>query len=453
MASFKIKKGFDIRLEGKPALEVTDAVTAGAVRVYPQEWPGLKPRLSVAEGDTVKRGSALFCDKQQEALIIRSPAGGTVRSIVRGARRALTEIHIDVAGQEETEVFPRYSGKQIRELARDQVLNHLLNTGFLAFIRQRPFSVIADPAVTPKAIFVNAMNTAPFQADPAAVLQGEGEAFQAGLDVLTRLTDGTVHVCGPDHPPAAVTQAERVERHVFSGPHPSGNTSVHIHHIAPIAPGDTVWTTRVEDVVAIGHLFLNGEVPATKVVSIGGPGVSADARKHYRVRIGQDIGPLLSGHESKGEQRIISGTLLAGTQVPADSAFRTFDSSLTVLPEGRERHFLGWLAPGLCRFSASRLFLSRWFRPGATWALNTNKNGSDRALVVTGLYDRFMPMRIRVDALVRAVLAHDTDEAVQLGLLETDPEDFALCAFACPSKMDIPEIIRKGLEEVALEGL
>lgn len=452
-ATIHIRRGMDIRLEGAPAPEITETANVPVVTVYPHEFPGIKPRPHVKEGDAVKRGSLLFIDKKQPAFRFRSPAGGTIRSIVYGERRALSAIVMDVAEDEPVERFARYTPSQVAALTRDQVLQHLLDTGFLACIRQRPFSGIADPGAKPKSIFVNAMNTAPFQADFEVVVQGEMPAFQMGLDVLTRLTEGKVHLCVAAAASDAVRGARGVDVHTFSGPHPAGNTSVHIHHIDPIKPGDVVWTARAADVLQIGHVLLKGEIPSTHVIAVGGPGVRKEGRRHFRVRVGSPLSNVLQGRLAEGELRIISGDVLSGTIVRPDDSIRFYDTSFTVVPEGRKRRFLGWMTPGLDRFSHSRLFLSRWFRRDAAWALDTNENGSHRAMVLTGLYDRFLPMRIKVDYLVRAVLAHDTEEAVQLGLLETDPEDFALCAFACPSKMDLVGIIRKGLAEVQSEGL
>jgi Na+-transporting NADH:ubiquinone oxidoreductase subunit A len=376
--------------------------------------------------------------------------------VVLGERRALEEIAIDVAATEEHESFTRYLPEQLRTLPREEVLNHLLDTGYIALIRQRPFSRIADPAVTPKSVFVNGMNTAPFQPSLAAAVKGDEAAFQAGLDVLGTLTGGKVHLCLPgpaETLPPALREAGGVDIHTFTGPHPVGNSSVHIHHLDPISPGEQVWTVKAVDAVLLGKLFLRGDLPTRKVVAVGGPAVREEARKHYRVRIGGPLDSVLEGRVPDEEVRIVSGDVLSGTEVSRDSGFRFGDSSVCVLPRSRERRFMGWLAPGLNLHSQSPLFLSRWFRRDRTWELTTNKNGSLRAMVLTGLYDRFLPMRIKTDYLVRAVLAGDTEEAVQLGLLETDPEDFALCAFACPSKMDLVGIIRGGLDTVEEEGL
>jgi Na+-transporting NADH:ubiquinone oxidoreductase subunit A len=287
------------------------------------------------------------------------------------------------------------------------------------------------------------------------VVKGQETAWQAGLDVLARLTQGSVHLCldGRRQNAPALTGARNVHVHTFSGPHPAGNTSVHISRLAPIKPGDAVWTARAADVVAIGQLFLTGEYPSHRTISLAGPGVREASRQHYRMRIGTPLQGLFRGALADGELRIVNGDALSGRIASAADALRLFDVGFTVLREDRERHLLGWAVPGFSVFSASRSFASRWLPRSKPWDLGTNQHGEERPMVLTGLYDKYLPLNIMTDFLVRAVLANDTDEAIKLGILETDPEDFALCAFACPSKMDLVGIIRRGLRDVEREGL
>jgi len=453
---WRIKRGADIRLAGLPDPAVRTAAPPARYHIFPNEAPGVRPRLNVRAGDRVRRGSPLVHDKLRPAFQWCSPAAGTVERIVLGPRRRLEQIVIAPDGTDEAESFGACAAAAVRGLGRDAVLEKLQRSGLLALLRQRPFSKLPDPAATPKSLFVNGMNTAPFQCDLAAAVRGAEPAFQAGLDALANLTPGPVHLCLPggraDLPPA-LTQAKNARVHYFSGPHPAGNTSVHIHHIDAISPGDTVWTVRGADVVLIGELFLSGKLPTHRVVALGGPGVRPDACAHYRIRLGADLSALLAGRLAEGEQRVIGGDALAGTKLDPAGGLRLQDSAITVVPEGRERFLLGWMAPGFDRFSLSRLYPSTWLFRRKRWAHTTSLNGSPRAMVATGVYDRYVPMKIMTDYLIRAILAHDTDEAVQLGLLETDPEDFALPAFACLSKMDLMGIVRAGLEEVEREGL
>jgi len=456
MAEFSTRKGFNIRLSGPPSDELKIVEGSGETAVYPQEFAGIKPRLLVKEGDSVKRGSPLYLDKKSPDLRFCSPAAGKVRAIEYGPRRSIQKIGIDIARSQRTEEFSAFEPASLRTAARDRILEVLTTSGYLAYIVERPFSRIANPAVSPKSIFVNAMDTAPFHTDICMAISGHEAAFQAGLHALGRLTDGLVHLVlpgGRKDLSKALTGAEGVEIHRASGPHPAGNTSFHIHNIDPIIPGDVVWTIRADDLIQVGRLLLEGKLPADRVVALGGPGVSNGGACHYRVPNGAPVHRILDGNLSDGEKRVINGDIMGGTQIAADGHLPFRCSGLTIIAEDPSRHFMGWAGPGLGRFSASRAYLSWWLAQGKSWDLGTSQNGSLRSMVLTGLYDKYMPMNIMVDYLVRAVLANDTDEAIQLGILETDPADFALCAFACPSKMDVVGIVRKGLDMIEEEGI
>ncbi|MCO5044334.1 MAG: NADH:ubiquinone reductase (Na(+)-transporting) subunit A [Kiritimatiellae bacterium] len=456
MASFSIRRGFNIKLTGAPAITVADAPDAQTVAVIPGEFGPIKPRLDVKEGDRVKRGQPVFHSKINPELFGVAPAAGTVSAIVYGARRALERIVITRDGADEAVEFQRFDPASIRGLERTALLKLLQNTGLIQLIRQRPFGRAAQATATPKSIFVNGMASAPFQADINALIKGRELAFQAGLDALTRLTDGRVFLClsGAATNAAALTDARNVEVHTFEGPHPAGNTSVHISRLDPMKPTDIVWTIKAVDLLQIGHLLLNGEVPSHRVVALAGPGVAESAAQYYRVRIGQSLDTLLKGKLREGEKRVIRGDALSGDLTGGDDVVRLMDTGYTVLLEDRERHLLGWMMPGFRFFSASRAFISSWLGGrNREWALGTNQHGEERPMVLTGLYDKYMPLNILVDYLIRAVLAHDTDEAIKLGILETMPEDFALCAFACPSKVDLVGIIRQGLADIEKEGI
>lgn len=450
MANFNIKKGFNVKLAGKPELELETYENQSLFSVYPSEFEGIKIRLKVAEGDQVKRGDVLFENKQNEKMRFRSPCCGIVKAIKLGERRAPAEIEIEAAKTEESVTFDKVDPKAID---RETLVNHLLNTGLWPLIKQRPFSKIADPNATPKDVFVNAMNTGPFQVDFSIVVQGSEDEFLTGLGALEKLTEGSVHVCAADGFSIGARQSEIKNFHTFSGPHPAGNTSVHINRIAPIQPHDTVYTLRAQDVILIGSMLKTGELPRTKIVAIGGPGVKPEARKHYRVNIAASLKPLLEKILEAKPVRILDGTVLTGRILARDAAPPFYGSEITVIEEDSERHFMGWTMPGLKQYTAYRLNLSSWLAKSKTWNLGTNLHGGHRAMVVTGWFDKYQPLNIMTDYLVRAVLAHDTEEAVQLGILETDPEDFALAAFADPSKNDLCGIIKQGLEEIEKEGL
>ena len=451
MAEFKIKKGFDIKVEGKPAATMETLELSGNRVVYPAEFEGVKPRLKVAVGDRVRLGDLLFENKKNERMRFLSPVAGTIEAIHLGARRFPSEIVIVPDEKQEAVSFTSFTAESLAKLSRDEVVEHLLNAGLWPLIKQRPFSKIADPDAEPKAIFVNACNSAPFQADVQVLLKGNEEAFQMGLDALAKLTEGAVHLC--QSADTNLPSFKTVQQHTFSGPHPSGNTSVHINRISPILPHDTVYTLRAQDVVLIGQLLLKGEYPKSKIIALAGPSIKESFRKHYRVPLSADLTPLLSqALEESEEIRVVAGHLLWGDIVGTQTAVRFYGSEFFALEEDRSRHFMGWTMPGLFQYSVHRLYPSVLFRK-KEWKLGTNLHGGHRSMVVTGWYDKYQPLNIMTDFLIRAVLAHDTDEAIQLGILETDPEDFALAAFLDPAKTDFCGIVKQGLEEIEKEGI
>lgn len=452
MADFKIKKGFDIKVLGKPKPEIEEYASPQLFTIYPSEFEGLKSRLKVAEGDRVKRGDILFVNKKNEKMVFRSPCGGTVKAVNLGPRRVPISIQIEPSAQEENVTFETYTKDSIKALSREQIVDHLLNTGMWPLIKQRPFSKIADPSAAPKAVFVNAAKSAPFQADFSLILKGDENAFETGLNALAKLTAGKVHLCKSAK--SDIPDFASASSHTFSGPHPSGNTSVHINRISPIRPADTVYTIAAQDVILIGKLLLTGELPRTKVIALGGPSVKEECRKHYRVQLGASLQSLFEKTLETGmEVRIIAGNILYGDIVKADSGVRYYGSEFFVLEEDRSRHLMGWTMPGLFQYSSHRVNLSSLMGLTHEWKLGTSLHGSHRAMVVTGWMDRHQPLNIMTDYLVRAALAHDTGEMVQLGILETDPEDFALAAFVDPHKTDVCKIIKQGLQEIEEEGL
>ncbi len=458
MAEISIRKGLDISLAGRPDPAIADAPPSATVAVQPTEHAGLKPRLKVKEGDAVRRGSVLAENKRDTRVKLTAPAAGTVREIAYGPRRVIERIVIEVAAQDEAEPGAAYTVDGLAKVSRDDLLARLHETGMIFHLRQRPFDVPASPEATPKSIFVNAMATAPFRADPDVVVGDQPAAWRAGLAALVRLTEGPVHVvtgaadsrCAQETP-----DLDRIRKHVFRGPHPAGNTSVHIHHLDPLRPTDVVWTVNAAGLVLIGQTLLDGAPPAHRVIALGGPGVKDGEARHVRVRRGGEIASVTDGRLADGEMRVVGSDLLSGRTLKPGGYLPETGTSLTVLPEGREQELLGWMAPGADKFTASRAFVSAW--TGAVrkraWRLTTNNRGDPRALVVSGWYETVMPMMIMPEFVVRAALARDTTEAVNLGILETVPEDYALCAFICPSKLDVPGIIARGLALIQEEGI
>jgi Na+-transporting NADH:ubiquinone oxidoreductase subunit A len=447
----RIKQGLDIRLAGRPAKSLGDpAVTSGSLRIPFHEFEGFKLKLLVKDGDLVKRGQALCRDKKNEDFLITSPVAGTVKTVNFGERRVLLSVDIEPSG-DEAEVFPSFTADSLLKASSEDVIKLLGKAGLLPLLRRRPFGRFPDPAVKPKSVFVNAMSTAPFRPDAGFIVAPRSAEFQAGLNALSRIA--RTFLCHADGD-TTFASFKNAELHAFSGPHPSGNTSTHIHTLDAISPGDTVWAIPAVNVVLLGEFFLSGKVPSSRYLVAGGAGLKEGARKHYRVRVGQKVSDIIGGQLESGPTRIVLGDALNGRKADADALIGWSETAITVLPDEVKRRLLGWLSPGPGLFSASRSVLSTWL--GGTrreWNLHTGINGSHRALVSTGIYDKYVPLNIWVDPLVRACVGKDTAEAVKLGILETDPEDFALCSVVCPSKVDFAEIIRGALQTIEQEGV
>lgn len=447
MAEFRIRKGRDIKMKGAASKRTVEVPLPPRAAVQPQDFRGLKPRLSVQPGDVVKVGSPLLTDKTHPDIRIVSPVSGKVAAVNRGEKRALLQIVVETDGRQDAVVFEKMSADDIAKAPREKIIARLLEGGVWPVLRQRPFSRMADPAKEPKSIFVQAMNTEPLAPDVDVILQDKRE-FQAGLDVLRRLTRGAVHLCYRKGAASqALTEARDVQKHQFSGPHPSGNVSTHIHCVDPINKGDIVWYVEAQDVVRLARLFLNGTFSPEKVVAVTGEGV--DEPVYKKTVIGASIRSLVK--DAKPGMRYISGSVLRGVDVGAEGFLCFYDAQVTAIPRGGDRKLLGWLTPGVHAYTFSRTFVSS-FLPEQPASLDSDKKGSDRAIVLNDIYDQYVPLDILVNFLLRAVIGNDIEEAERLGILECDEEDFALCTFACPSKTDVGGIIRGGLDLIEKEG-
>ncbi len=439
--TFVIKKGLDIKLLGCAEKTVVD-LNADRFAVKPPNFMGCFPKVLVKEGDSVKAGTPLFYDKYRENIVFTAPVSGKVEAIKRGAKRRLLEIIIDSDGKNEAIDF---GSSNINSLKREDIVDKMLKSGVWPVLRQRPYSVIANPNDTPKAIFVAAYDTSPLAPDFDLIVHGKGEEFQSGLDVLTRLTEGTVHlnVDAANTTSKVFLNSQRVQINSFSGPHPSGNVSVHINKIDPINKGDIIWYLYPQDVLTIGKLFKQGKFDSSRVIALAGSEVKNP--KYYSTFIGASIKNMVSGNTTEGDNRIISGNVLTGEKIEKDGFVGFYDSLVTIIPEGKHHEFLGWLLPGLSKFSYSGTFLSR-LMPNKKYRLDTNMHGGTRAYVMTGKFEQVFPFDIYPLQLIKAVLVEDIDLMENLGIYEIDHEDFALCEVIDTSKTEIQSIIRKGLD-------
>lgn len=439
--TFVIKKGLDIKLLGDAEKTIVD-LNAEKFAIKPPNFTGCFPKMLVKEGDLVKAGTPLFYDKYRDNIIFTAPVSGKVEALKRGAKRRLLEIIIDSDGKNEAIDF---GASNINELKKEDIVEKMLKSGVWPVLRQRPYSVIANPNDAPKAIFVAAYDTSPLAPDFDLILHGQGGAFQAGMDVLTKLTEGTVHLNVDTNRTTSKVflNSKNVQVNKFSGPHPSGNVSVHINRIDPINKGDIIWYLYPQDVLTIGKLFLKGKFDSTRVIALAGSEVNNP--KYFKTFIGASLKNMVTNNITDGDNRFISGTVLTGEKIEKDGFVGFYDSLITVIPEGKYHEFFGWMLPGFGKFSFSKTFLS-WLTPNKKYRLDTNLHGGVRAYVMTGKYEKVFPFDIYPMQLIKAVLVEDIDLMENLGIYEIDDEDFALCEVIDTSKTEIQSIIRKGLD-------
>lgn len=442
----KIRKGANIKLKGVAEKLYTNPANVSEIVLKPSDFPTLTPKLLVKVGDKVKAGTPLFFDKENDKILFTSPISGEVTEINRAEKRRIVDIKVTADGQNLFETFKQADPSM---LSKEEILDNILKSGVWPLIRQRPFDVIANPNDKPKAIYVTALDSAPLAPDYGFIVHGKAEVFQLGLNALAKLTDGKVHlnVNGEDNPEDVFTSAKNVQINRVVGPHPSGNVGVQAHHIDPVNKGEVIWVLRALDVLTIGKLFKEGKYDASRTIAFVGSKVKSP--KYVRTVIGANISDIVNGNVEDGG-RFISGNPLTGTQIAANGHLSYYDYQLTVIPEGGNNQFFGWIMPGFDKFSLSRTFCS-WLMPSKEYDLNTNKNGEERAFVMTGEYEKVFPMDIYPVHLVKAMITEDIDNMEKLGIYEVAPEDFALCEYGCTSKIETQKIVREALNLVKKE--
>lgn len=440
--SIKLKKGFDIRLAGNADRKLAGNVSSALFAVKPVDFPGLIPKLDVKPGAEVSAGTSLFHDKIRPEIKLTSPVSGKVMSVVRGERRRILEVVIEKKGEKHIE----FDRSDPTKLTPDKIKKQLLEAGLWPSVRQRPYHIVASPGDVPKSIFISGFDTAPLAPDYSFILDNSPSAyFQTGINALAKLTSGRVHLVlrGDCKNSEVLEKVSGVERSYFSGPHPSGNTGVHIHHLDPVNKGETVWYVNIQDVISIGRLFDGGIYRPQKIVALTGSEIINP--QYYTMLSGGSVAPMITDNVKPGNLRYISGNVLTGTKINPDGYLGYYDSQITVIPEGNYFEFFGWATPGINKFSFSRAFLSSFLKR-KNYRLDTNFHGGERAFVVTGQYEKVLPMDIYPMQLLKAIIAEDIDMMENLGIYEIAEEDFALCEFICPSKIEIQSVVRKGLE-------
>ncbi|HOW08366.1 MAG TPA: Na(+)-translocating NADH-quinone reductase subunit A [Bacteroidales bacterium] len=437
----RLKKGFDIRLEGIAEKKLAGPVVSSRFGVRPVDFPGLIPKLDVRPGDEVKAGSPLFHDKMHPEIMFTSPVSGKVVSVERGERRKILEVVVEKSG----DGFVDFLKSDPEKLQSETVKEKLLKSGLWPAIRQRPYHVIANPANKPKSIFISGFDTSPLAPDYDFITENSDFSFfRKGISAIRKLTDGKVNLVLKEGGKNSLYEnLDGVEISYFAGPHPAGNTGVHIHHLDPVNKGEVVWYINLQDIFAIGRLFAEGHYRHERIIALTGSEVVNP--QYYRILSGSTVRPLVKDNVSTGELRYISGNVLTGTRITPDGFLGYYDSQVTVIPEGKYFEFFGWASPGKDKFSFSKTFLSSVF-PRKSYRLDTNLHGGERAFVVTGQYEKVVPMDIYPMQLFKAILAEDIDMMENLGIYEVAEEDFALCEYICPSKIEIQSIIRQGLD-------
>ncbi|HSP59250.1 MAG TPA: Na(+)-translocating NADH-quinone reductase subunit A [Halomonas sp.] len=447
----EVKKGLDLPIMGAPEPRIEDARPVRHVAILGTDYVGMKPTMEVREGDVVKLGQLLFTDKKTDGVRFTSPAAGEVVAINRGEKRKLLSVVIKVAETEEAVEFTAHGRDGLISLDRKVVVDQLVESGLWIAFRTRPYSRTPALDGTPENIFVTAIDTHPLSADPAGIINEQSEAFEDGLKVLTRLTKGKVYLCtAPDaRVPGGDVDGVKVE--TFGGPHPAGLVGTHIHFLSPVALHKRVWHIGYQDVIAVGKLFAEGKLDTSRVVAVGGP--RAKAPRLLRTRLGASTQELLDQEViDPQDTRVISGSVFAGATAEGSLRYLgRFHNQVSLIEEGNKRSWLGWLSPGKDRHSVMGIYLSH-FKGLHDYAPTTSTNGSERAMVPVGAYEQVMPLDIMPTQLLRTLIVGDIETAMQLGCLELDEEDLALCTYVCPGKYEYGPILRDNLSMIEKEA-
>ena len=446
---FTLKKGLDLPITGGPEQKITDGNSVKSVAVLGTDYVGLKPKMLVAEGDQVKLGQTLFFDKKNPGVAFTAPGAGVVKAINRGDKRALLSVVIDLNGNEK-ESFTKYKEKELSALTVEQVKENLLNSGLWTSFVTRPYGKVPAVDVEPSSIFVTAIDTRPLAADPAVIINERAKDFANGIKVISKLTQGKTYLVKATG--AGIENVDVAQTAEFSGPHPAGLPSTHIHFIDPVNINKFVWHIDYQAVISIGALFTSGQLNVDRVVALSGPSVKKP--RLVRTRVGANLSELVAGELEAVESRVISGSVLYGhSAAGAMDYLGAYDLQVSALKEGRDREFFGWIVPGKNKYSALNVYVSsRDRKDNRLFPLTTDKNGSNRAIVPVGVYETVTPLDILPTPLLKAIVVGDTDVAQQLGCLELNEEDVALFTFVDPGKHDFALVLRANLDKIEKEG-
>lgn len=436
----KIKKGLDINLKGKALEVLLNGGSSATYALVPDSYNGIMPKVVAKVGDKVKAGSVLFVDKNRPEIKFVSPVSGEVAAVNRGEKRKVLSV---VVKPDTQVVYEEFGKKNVASMKADEVKEALLTAGMWPFIKQRPYDIVANPAESPRDIFVSAFYSAPLAPNFDFILKGQEADFQAGLSALAKMTAGKVYVGVRKGSAAAkVSGVEVVE---VEGPHPAANVGVQINNIKPVNKGEVVWTVNPDDVIIMGRLFNKGVADFSRLVVLTGS--ETTERGYIKTIAGCTIESLVAGKiMDNGHIRVISGNVLTGSKVGKEDYLRAYDNQVTVIPEGDDNdEFFGWAVPGFNKYSTSHSYLTWLIGRNKEYVLDARIKGGRRAMIMSNEYDKVFPMDILPEYLIKAILAFDIDKMENLGIYEVAPEDFALCEFVDTSKMELQKIVRDGL--------
>ncbi len=446
----KTKRGLDIQISGKAEEMMGKTLISETIAIVPDQYHGITPKVLVKEGDEVKAGSAVFRDKNFEAMNFVSPVSGKVLAVNRGERRKVLSI---VVQNDNKYTYESFKSTSIDKLNADEIKQLLLQSGLWTYIKQRPYDVIANPDKAPKAIFVSGFDSAPLAPNYNFVFSGQMNDFQTGIDALVKLTGLKVQL-GIKNGDTTFANVKNVDITAYEGPHPIGNVGIQINHVNPVNKAEVVWTLNAQDLIFIGRLFNQGKVDLTRTVAITGPEV---VKPHYiKTVFGTEISTLIKGNVTMGiEHRYISGNVLSGTQQPAKGCIDPYATQITVIKEGKDVHELvGWAMPRFNRFSVSGTYFTTILQKvfgKKSFEYDARLMGGVRAIIMSGEYDKVLPMDILPEFLIKSMIVGNIDKMEALGAYEIAPEDVALCEFVCTSKLPLQAIVRDALDNMKKE--
>ena len=437
----KLRKGLDVNLKGKAALETVSVKCPGEYALVPDDFTGMKPKVVVNEGDTVLAGDALFVDKKHPEVKFVSPVSGTVTLVERGDRRKLLSVRVKSDGKQQSREFD----------VKGDIKAVLMESGMFAFFRQRPYDVVANPEDKPKAIFVSAFNSMPLSQDFSYVVKGQEEEFKAGIKALSAIAKVNLGI-NVAQSKTFLNDVPNCEVTVFDGPAPTGNVGVQINHVDPINKGEVVWTIGAEEVIFVGRLMKTGRVDLTRTIAVAGSEVKKPA--YATIKVGQKLDTLLQGQISdEASLRIINGNVMTGIKTSKDGYLAAHATEVNVIPEGDHAdEFMGWIMPRFNTFSTHRSYLSWLFGKKKEYVFDARVKGGERHMIMSGEYDKVFPMDIFAGYLIKAIITGDIDRQEALGIYEVAPEDFAIAEFVDSSKLELQRIVREGLDILRKEN-